>query len=149
VRIGQALKGVAGNWAGTNRKRMLPTDEYDSSAAEASISIVAGGAAGTVAYTWAEQGQPQDGLLLVTEGHAPGSVVAVWVDSWHSSPRWMELAGTVDDAGVIRVEGAYDGGRWRITLQGGGAGSQVGLTMDNIYRGLDYRVVDASYRRSG
>jgi hypothetical protein len=60
----------------------------------------------------------------------------------------MELAGTIGNVGVIRLGGAYDGGGWRITLDAT-RGDQLRLAMDNIYQGMDYQVVEATYRRAG
>jgi hypothetical protein len=145
-----SLRAVVGDWTGTNRKRMMPTDDYTETPATAAITIAAQGNAVTFAYTWAEEGKPQDGVLLITNGDAPGSVRAVWVDSWHQSPQWMELSGSIDDGGVIRLEGTYpEDNRWRVIIDPTDA-DQVRMAMDNVMPSydVDYQVVEAAYKRA-
>jgi hypothetical protein len=100
--------------------------------------------------SWAEEGKPQDGVLLITNGDSPGSVRAVWVDSWHQSPQWMELSGSIDDGGVIRLEGTYpEDNRWRVIIDPTDA-EQVRMAMDNVMPSydVDYQVVEAAYKRA-
>jgi hypothetical protein len=102
------LSPVLGRWDGTNRVRLMPTDEYQSSTATATIGVTAARFV-SVAYTWSDGDAPQDGLLLLAgEGGAAGDPVsAVWVDSWHTGPTWMTFAGEVADDGGLRLRGSY------------------------------------------
>jgi hypothetical protein len=77
--------------------------------------------------------------------------VAVWVDSFHSGPEWMNFAGDIGDDGVVRLTGWYaapsgpDWG-WQIHVEPGeGNGGRV--TMHNMVPGHEpYQVVEAVYR---
>ncbi|MGZ8493366.1 MAG: DUF1579 family protein [Gemmatirosa sp.] len=116
------LAPLAGRWQGTNRL-VLPwtTPPENDSEATAEIARVAGGRFTTVRYTWAHEGKPCEGFLLV--GREPkGNVAhASWVDSWHQSARPLTCVGTVGDDGAIDVRGSYpapegpDWG-WRIVV---------------------------------
>ena len=145
--IVEDLAGFVGSWSGVNRLRLMPTDDYRESATTATVSVTAR-AYICIAYTWAEDGEPQDGLLLVSGG--ADAVEAVWADSWHSQPRWLALSGTVDEDGVVRLLGTYpaesgpDWG-WQIHLEpGDGGGGRI--TMHNVVPGHEpYQVVEATY----
>lgn len=148
MRVAEALAGVFGEWAGTNRLRMMPTDDYAPSAGRATVTAAAGGNAVTIAYTWAERGAPQEGLLVIADGAEPDAAVAVWIDSWHQQPQWMELRGTVDGAGVVRLDGSYgpDLG-WRIAVDPGD-GTALQIAMENVMAETGpYRAVEAAYAR--
>jgi hypothetical protein len=106
MRISAALAGVTGTWTGTNLQRLMPTDQYAESAATATVRAVAGDNFVSLAYTWSHGDDPQDGLLLIGDGPAPGQAVATWVDSWLQCPEWMVLRGAVDDAGAVHLQGA-------------------------------------------
>lgn len=149
MRVGETLAAAVGEWTGTNRLRIMPTDPYRASAARATVAAAAGGNAVTVAYAWAEDNAPQEGLLTIADGAEPNAAVAVWLDSWHQQPRWMELTGTVDAAGVVRLEGSYGPGLgWRIALDPGD-GTTFRMAMDNVMAETGpYRVVEADYARS-
>lgn len=147
MRVGEALTAVVGEWVGVNRLRMMPTDDYRESASRATISLVARGNGVTVAYTWVEDGTPQEGLLVLGDGEEPGAVDAIWIDSWHQQPRWMAFQGRIDESGVVSVEGSYapEAG-WRIHVDP--SGGTPAISMDNVMPGIDYRVVEGEYRRA-
>ena len=58
------LAPMLGSWQGTNRLRLMPTDEYQSSAATATVAVTAARFV-SIAYTWSDGDTPQDGLLLI------------------------------------------------------------------------------------
>lgn len=149
MNLEHCLSALEGSWLGTNRLRMMPGDPYVDSAAEVHVTGVAGGHAMAMTYTWADGGRPQDGHLLITNGQAPGTAAAIWLDSWHQSPQWMELGGPIDDAGVVRLDGSYgQANAWRITVEVA-AEDRLKVTMDNVVpeMDLDYRVVEMTCRR--
>lgn len=147
MNVEKSLADVSGDWTGSNKMRILPDSEYSDTAATAKVSLVAQGRSATIGYTWADDGKPQDGVLLITDGDEPGAVAAVWVDSWHQSPQWMVLDGSVDEHGVIRLKGSYAAGGWRIAVDPSDS-DRLRLTMDNIYEDLDYQAVEATYERA-
>jgi hypothetical protein len=146
MRVSDALADLLGTWTGTNRLRVMPTDPWVESAATATVARVADGAFLTIAYTWAESGAPQDGLLLLGDGPTLGHAVATWVDSWHQSPEWMVLRGEVDD-GPVHLEGRYSpDALWRIHLVP--AAEHWTMTMDNVMPGNDYPAVEVTFDRA-
>ncbi|MGH8776265.1 MAG: DUF1579 family protein [Jiangellaceae bacterium] len=153
MKLVEQVAPFLGSWQGVNRLRMLPTDEYQESAAGATVSITAQDFV-TIAYVWADGDTPQNGLLLLASSSDPDGVTAVWVDSWHSAPTWMTLAGNIGDDSVIRLTGSYaappgpDWG-WQIHIDsGGGDGGRV--TMHNVMPGrAAYQVVETVYDRRG
>lgn len=148
MRVTTAMAAVTGQWIGTNLLRVMPDDPYRESAATATVGTVAQGGFLTVAYSWADGDDPQDGLLLVGDGPAPGQAIATWVDSWHQSPEWMVLRGTVaEDGGAVHLEGRYSpDAQWRIHLLADGGGWR--LAMDNVMPGFDYPAVEATFRQA-
>ncbi|MEK0155027.1 DUF1579 family protein [Arthrobacter oryzae] len=151
MQIVECLAPFAGTWQGHNRMRFMPTDEYQESVSAATVAVTAKDFV-TIEYTWAHEGQPQNGLLLLGSGPGedPGAT-AVWVDSFHATPQWLTLSGTIDD-GVVRLACTYpapegpDWG-WQIHIEPGhGNGGRI--TMHNLVPGHDpYQVVEATYRR--
>lgn len=151
----ESCQEALGTWMGTNRLRLKPDDPYRDSESTATVALAARRIV-TVAYTWVEEGEPQDGLVAVGDGGAANEAVGIWIDSWHQKPRWMELEGTVED-GVIRLLGDYAEGQagWRITLDP--SGESLRMTMDNILPEsmvgiegegtIDYQAVEATYAR--
>ena len=153
MKIVERLAPLVGRWQGVNRLRMMPTDEYQSSVASATVSVTANEFV-TIAYTWSDGDKPQDGLLLIGGTPDPEGATAVWVDSWHSAAAWMTFSGSVGDDGVVRLIGSYaaptgpDWG-WHIHVEpGDGSGGRV--TMHNVLPGeAGYQVVEAVYDRPG
>jgi hypothetical protein len=102
----ETLGPLLGVWTGTNRLRLLPTDEFTESAATATVSVAARNFV-TVAYTWSDGDKPQDGTMLI------GDSGLVWADSWHTPEAWMEFSrepdeGGPDEGGVVRFSGVYE-----------------------------------------
>lgn len=116
------LASLVGRWRGTSRLLTpwtTPAEHHADSTAV--VDLVAGGRFATVAYTWAYEGKPCEGFLLVGRETKREVAHASWVDSWHQGDRPLTCEGTVDDAGVVDVRGTYaaptgpDWG-WRIVL---------------------------------
>jgi hypothetical protein len=149
-----------GSWQGHNRLRIMPTDDFQESVATAAVTVTAREFV-TIEYTWSHEDKPQNGLLLLGTGPASGTAfgtafgtgaAAVWVDSFHSGPEWMNFAGDIGDDGVVRLTGWYDAPSgpdwgWEIHIEpGDGNGGRI--TMNNLVPGHDpYQVVEAVYRR--
>ena len=143
--------GVTGTWSGANLLRMMPDQEYAESESNATVARAAGGNAATINYTWAdENGIPQDGVILISNGEETGSIRVVWIDSWHHKPQWIELTGTIDEQGSLHVEASYGPQdvicRWRIHVDTGDQ-DHLKVRMDNVYGELDYQAVEITYSR--
>lgn len=141
------LAPLIGRWQGTNRLRLMPTDDYQSSAATATVGVTAARFV-SIAYTWADGDAAQDGLILV--GGTADASSAVWVDSWHTGPTWMTFAGSGDDE-VLRLLGSYpaetgpDWG-WQIHVRP----RDAVITMHNVVPGAEpYQVVELNLDRVG
>lgn len=149
MNVAECFRDATGAWTGINLLRMMPDDQYGQSDATATVHVVARGNGATMSYTWADGDKPQDGHLLITNGEQDGTASAVWLDSWHQSPQWMVLHGTVDDVGRITVEGTYpEDNAWRITIVP--AGGELRMTMHNIMPSmdLDYQAVEVTFQRT-
>lgn len=144
------LSPLFGSRQGTNRLRLMPTDDYEASDATASVGATAARFV-SIAYTWSDGDAPQDGLLLIGgDATTEGGAHAVWVDSWHTGPTWMTFTGGVDDTGVVRLEGSYpaesgpDWG-WHIHVRP----QDSTITMHNVVPGHDpYQVVELTLHRT-
>ena len=141
-----------GTWHGQNRLRLMPTDDYKASAATATVKLTAAHFA-SVAYTWSDGENPQEGLLLLAGGASDADpATAVWADSWHTGKALMQFSGTVGADGVLRLNGSYpappgpDWG-WQIHLHpADGQGGRI--TMHNLVPGEDpYQVVELELHR--
>lgn len=141
--ITESMASFLGDWVGENRMRLMPTDEYDVTAATAQVKITAGNYV-TVSYTWHEGGVQQEGSILLSNGGEPGTVKAIWVDSWHSKESWMSFVGSIGGDSIVTLDGTYpapsgpDWG-WQIVIDP----EHRSLSMNNLVPGYDpYQVVE-------
>lgn len=112
---------LAGAWAGTSRLWLPPAEEPYESSTTATLSPIVGGKFVQLGYTWAFEGEAQEGVLLI--GHEPehGAVTVVWADSWHMGNKFMLCQGQIENnqivvRGSFAVESGPDWG-WRIELE--------------------------------
>lgn len=115
---------LAGTWTGNNRLWLPPATEPYESPTTATLSPVVGGKFVQLAYTWAYEGDAQEGVLLI--GHEPenGAVSVAWADSWHMGNKFMLCQGQIEDRKIVvrgswSVESGPDWG-WRIELDATG-----------------------------
>ena len=119
--IPAGLNQLAGSWQGMQRLWLMPTDPVRESHSEMVISPTANGNFLLLRYTWAEDGQVQEGLLVAGSAENSSRVRAAWVDSWHMQHEMMICEGEEKPGGGFSVRGAYpppyasDWG-WRITI---------------------------------
>ena len=99
-----SLQAAVGTWSGTN-KLFLPGEPTRESESTLTVALAAQGKFCTIAYTWAFEGEPQDGLMVI--GSNEGQVVTAWIDSWHMGDQMMQCEGQVDANGAIVVRGSY------------------------------------------
>ena len=140
------IEPLVGSWSGVNLLRLMPTDNYTESAATASVRVVAGTYA-CIEYTWFDGDAPQSGILLISS--VENELTAVWADSWHSSPTWLSMTGTVEGSRLV-LTGHYpappgpDWG-WQIHIEQ----QPRRLTMHNLVPGEDaYQVVELTLETS-
>ena len=73
----ETLKKLIGNWSGSNRLWLSPQEPVRESETKARVAPAAGGQFVTIQYTWADDGHPQEGLLLIGVEERPNLVHAV------------------------------------------------------------------------
>jgi hypothetical protein len=85
---------LIGHWVGTNDLWLSPEEPCRKSPTEAVVALAAQGKFVTIQYTWADDGAPQDGLLMLGYERQLKTVRAVWIDSWHMGDKFMLCQGT-------------------------------------------------------
>jgi hypothetical protein len=98
------LLACAGDWRGVNRLWMSPDVPADESASNLTVVPMLGGTFLRVDQTWARQGRPEAGSMLL--GYDDGAATGHWVDSFHNGRRVMACTGAASGAGVD-VRGNY------------------------------------------
>ncbi len=153
MNLRRQLDKLVGQWTGINRLWLSPDDPARESETTASIALVAGQSFATIHYTWEDEGQPQDGLLIVRNAAAPSPEDMTWIDSWHTGGKFMFFRGENDDEGRISGLGSYpapsgpDWG-WRIVLVADTADT-IRMLMYNITPdGEAALAVEAEYSRA-
>lgn len=149
--IPQSLTDLAGEWVGTNLL-WLADEPLRESRTTMTIETAARGRFAVMRYTWADEGEPQDGLLLVGRPSKKGGLEAVWIDSWHMGHGTMTLGGAPNESDEVSLAGSYaappgpDWG-WRIEIVPDAGGFR--LLMFNIAPdGEVYPAVEARYSRA-
>jgi hypothetical protein len=147
--IPDRIAQLTGHWAGPSKLWLSPDAPARESASTAVVKLAAKGRCLVVEYTWAFEGEEQEGLLVLGPGGEPGSVAGSWVDSWHMSDAFMALAGGIEDGARISVLGSYaappgpDWG-WRVAIEPGA--ETFKLLMYNISpEGAEAPAVEAVY----
>jgi hypothetical protein len=147
-----ALSKLARSWKGDNKLWLPPAETPYESQSVASITPLIRGKFVRIDYTWAFEGEPQEGSLLCGYETQEDLVTAVWVDSWHMSNKFMTCRGAAEPDGAIVVRGSYaalpgpDWG-WRMVI-GPGDGDTFRLVMYNISPdGQEDLAVEASYTK--
>jgi hypothetical protein len=106
--VDNKLSNLVGSWKGTNRLHTpwLPVKLQKSESA-AVVRSKMNGQFLSIEYTWAFEGDEQEGMLVVGCDSKSDAVQAVWTDSWHSKDILMLCNGTMGDDGVLSVTGQY------------------------------------------
>ena len=102
----EQLIACAGTWRGTNRLYVSPDAPADESTSEVRVTPMLGGRFVRMDQTWARQGRPEQGSMLVGYDPAAGVPSCHWVDSFHNGYKVMACTGTLKD-GVLDVRGTY------------------------------------------
>ncbi len=115
------LLSCAGAWRGRNTLHDPNSARPDESPSELTVTPVLGGKFVRLDYTWAQQGEPQEGSLLLGFDPKAGQVSGHWIDTWHMGRKVMACLGPTPIGGTISVKGSYaappgpDWG-WRIEI---------------------------------
>lgn len=143
---------LVGTWSGPSQLWLMPGEPAQESRSTAQIGLVAQGQFGSIAYTWAYEGQPQDGIIICALGQDSSQRSSVWLDSWHMANQIMQLRGSDDSEMKMALHGSYaappgpDWG-WRIEIEPHDRNSWT-LRMYNVSpEGEDHIAVLAKYER--
>lgn len=146
------LAACAGRWHGTSTLQDPVMGVAEESGSTATVTPVLGGRFVRVDYTWAYQGTPQEGSVLVGYDAKGGAASGHLIDSWHMGNQVMACAGPPPVDGALRLTGYYpappgpDWG-WRIGLTPGP--DTLRMEMTNISPdGEESPAVEAVYIRS-
>ncbi|MCB8984126.1 MAG: DUF1579 family protein [Ardenticatenaceae bacterium] len=101
------FSNLVGEWNGTNRVWLSPTDPVRESPITAQVSMAAQGLFMTLRYAWADAGIPQDGLFVLGYQRDLEAATAVWIDSWHMQDKFMTCLGTFGTQGNMILLGSY------------------------------------------
>jgi len=148
----KTLMASRGSWRGNNRLQDPHTNAPEDSPATATITPILDGRFIRLDYTWAYQGSPQAGSLLIGY-EAEAEVITVhWIDTWHMGDKVMACRGTISNSGQISVLGSYaaspgpDWG-WRMIITPD-EGQGLRLVMVNISPdGQEALAVETDYTR--
>lgn len=146
------LTSIVGQWGSKNRLWFSPEDPAHESDGTALVVPVAQGRFLTIQYTWAFDGAPQDGLLLIGCESGAEAVKAVWVDSFHMQDQSMACAGIVNADGGILLKGNYaappdENWGWWINVQATGDDA-FQIVMHNVTpQGQALLAVESIYTR--
>jgi hypothetical protein len=122
---------LGGTWTATNAQRMMPDEQYTSGPAEIDVRSGPGPGALSIRYRWEREGAAHDGLLVVTAHPETSEATAVWLDTFHQAPDWMELSGRHEGSGRVTLVGSYAGDwGWRISLDPTDGPPEI--VMDNV-----------------
>jgi hypothetical protein len=130
------LTALTGNWRGTNRLWLSPEEPVRESESTAEITLAAQGKFAVIQYTWADEGQSQDGMLVLGQETQHKLVKAIWIDSWHMNDKFMLCEGAIEPNGTIWVKGSYaappdpDWG-WQISIE---------LQADDLFRFMMHNI---------
>lgn len=148
----EVFRGLRGEWRATNRLWLSPGDPVRESTSLAAVRLVGGEQFAEIEYSWAFDGKPQEGRLILGQDPRSHAVKAVWFDSWHMRNDFMTGQGGADPTGVIVVLGTYaappdpDWG-WEILLEPD-RHDAFRLSMYNIPPGGEKELaVEAAYTR--
>jgi hypothetical protein len=149
----EPLINLAGAWKSTYKLFLSPTHPAQESASRASVRSIAAGRFVQIDYTWAHEGKPHAGSIIIGHQAKDALVTAHWVDSFHNSDKVMACTGSAKPGGAIDVYGTYEAPPgpnwgWRTTIEPRGR-SSFRMRMYNISpEGQEDLAVDASYVRS-
>jgi hypothetical protein len=144
------LTAYSGRWHGMNRLYVNPNDPPDESESKLTITPLLRNSFVRIDQTWAFQGRPQEGSLLVGADGDANQVSVHWIDTFHMGRKVMACIGPIGHEHGIDVLGSYaappgpDWG-WRIQIINP-APDRLDIRMFNISpEGSEALAVNATY----
>jgi len=129
-----SLTKLLGSWSGRNTLYVPWLNPPESkSEATAKVATAVNGKFVTIAYDWADHGEPHQGLLLIGQHPEQRDITASWIDSWHQGGSILQLTGDVAENGTVTLRASYpappdpDWG-WRIVISAQPGGFDVVMT---------------------
>jgi hypothetical protein len=106
--VNEKLSDLVGNWSGSSKLNLpwMP-DPIKESASTAIVSTRVNGQCLEIAYTWEYEGEPQEGVIILSGDGKSDAVIAFWTDSWHSKNVLMQCDGTLTPTGSVNLKGSY------------------------------------------
>ena len=148
----EGLAACAGEWRGTSTLQYPMNSIADESPSTATVTPVIGGRFVRVDYTWAYQGAPHEGSLLIGYEKKADLATACWLDGFHNSDRVMVCTGGIAELGGVSVRGSYaappgpDWG-WRIDVVPDG--DTLRIIHHNVWpEGKEELAVESVYTRA-
>ena len=132
----ETVASCAGTWRGANVLQDPHSGGAAESASAATVTPIVGRRFVRIDYTWAYDGKPQEGSLLIGADRKKGLVTAHWIDTWHMSDAVMSCTGPASGGSELSVRGSYsaptgpDWG-WRIAVTC--EGRTLRIVMFNIW----------------
>ena len=150
--VNDDLAKYVGTWTGTNNLYLSWLDDpLRQSESTLNVSFKANRQFVAFEYTWAHEGQPQEGIILLGGDKKSDAVQTVWTDSWHSSHAFVLSDGKANGDGSVTVKGYYkveghpDWG-WRTDIVP--AGENLRIVMYNVSPDGDEELaVETEYSR--
>lgn len=151
--ISEQLVALVGKWQGTNKLWLDPATSAKESNSVLLVSLAARKKFAMFQYTWADEGEEQEGLLIIGSAGQSFQAQVIWADSWHMQDKYMVCNGSMESNGGFLVSGTYEAPPgpdwgWRIMV--------TPLDMDtlqlNMYNvtpdGQEFLAVETIYRRN-
>jgi Protein of unknown function (DUF1579) len=101
------ITAFEGTWQGIYNLWLSPENPARKPESHAEVSTIAQGQFVQLRYTWADNGTPQEGRLIISRKNKDGIMKAVWLDSWHMKNSFMICEGSIMTNGIARVTGSY------------------------------------------
>lgn len=101
------LTDLSGKWHGTNLLWLSYDEHVRKSESLAEIKTTAQEQFSEIRYSWAYEGQPQEGFLFLGQANEEKIVKAVWFDTWHMRDQFMVCEGGIETNGEVSIQGTY------------------------------------------
>jgi hypothetical protein len=151
----EKLVACEGRWRGTNRLHDPNTNRPEDSPSTLVVTPILRGWFVRLDYSWAYQGAPQEGSLLVgyhAKAEKADAASAYWIDTWHNGHLGMTCRGTLGENGAVSVRGSYSappGPDWGWRTEIIPEGNTLHIVMFNVTpEGQEAVAVEASYTRA-